>query len=692
MKKYLLAILAIAGFTAALAPTAHSANLYWDSNGITAGAGATPNGTWGTDSFWNTSSGGTSGTFTTGMNASDNGFFSAGTDAVNPYTVTVNGTQASGDLTFQEGTPTLTGGTIALGATKTITASTTLNGTATIASAMTVDTTGTNTTLTFTANDGPAAATDLLIKGGISASGPNTYQLRFTGAGNTRIEGAISNHGAFIGSSSWTGTVTIAGNQTLGASTGITLNVANNKLVMGDTTSDVQSWGGTTTVSSSSALMTVKSSASAGPIALRGNGGTLDVIGTLNATNLTLGNATETGVLKLSGGNATFSGAGSTISIGIAGQKIIGGAAGYGTLTMNQTSAVNLTGNVTLGGSGTHENNFNLVKANTNTLTLSGENTFSGSTTITGGTLALGHNLALQNSALDTTGAGNVTFSVTTPTIGGLSGSVNLATKFTTGYSSVTALTLNPQTGVTANYSGAISNGAANMTLTKTGNGTQILSGANTYTGNTTVSAGTLLVNGSTSASSIVSVSAGATLGGNGTVGGATTILAGATHSPGNSPGLQTFGAGLTYSSNSSLTWELSSNSTASRGTNFDGINVTGGNLTIQAGVTSNLVFNGTGSSVLWSNSFWSSNQTWFVYDNANAPSLGSASIFDTVNVSLDSGGFSLSSVHSGASFSWSQSGNDLYLNYVIPEPSTWILLAGSLTAVVVVRRRRRMD
>jgi hypothetical protein len=60
MKKCLLPILAIAGFTAALTPTAHSANLYWDSNGSTAGAGATPTGTWGTNSFWNTTNNGTS--------------------------------------------------------------------------------------------------------------------------------------------------------------------------------------------------------------------------------------------------------------------------------------------------------------------------------------------------------------------------------------------------------------------------------------------------------------------------------------------------------------------------------------------------------------------------------------------------------------------------------------------------------
>jgi len=133
-----------------------------------------------------------------------------------------------------------------------------------------------------------------------------------------------------------------------------------------------------------------------------------------------------------------------------------------------------------------------VTKQGTNTWTLSGANTYTGDTKITGGTLALSNNLAIQNSAIDTSGAGVVTLSVTTPTFGGLKGSTNLASVITTGYNSVTSLTLNPGTGVSNTYSGAIANGSGNMTLTKTGAGTQVLSGANIYTGNTTLSAGTV--------------------------------------------------------------------------------------------------------------------------------------------------------------------------------------------------------
>ncbi len=116
------------------------------------------------------------------------------------------------------------------------------------------------------------------------------------------------------------------------------------------------------------------------------------------------------------------------------------------------------------------------------------------------------------------------------------------------------------------------------------------------------------------------------------------------------------------------------------RGVDFDAIDVTGGTLTINPGVTSNLVFNGAGSSVNWSNSFWNTDQQWLVFDNANAPSLSLGSVFGTINVSADSASQTFASIRSGASFSWSQSGNDIFLNYhsvitAVPEPSSLALI-----------------
>jgi autotransporter-associated beta strand protein len=82
--------------------------------------------------------------------------------------------------------------------------------------------------------------------------------------------------------------------------------------------------------------------------------------------------------------------------------------------------------------------------------------------------------------------------------------------------------------------SGVIADGASGLSLTKADAGTWILSGANTYTGNTAINGGTLLLNspGSLAAGSAVTVASAAKLGGTGTAAGSVavngTIAAGA--------------------------------------------------------------------------------------------------------------------------------------------------------------------
>ncbi len=124
--------------------------------------------------------------------------------------------------------------------------------------------------------------------------------------------------------------------------------------------------------------------------------------------------------------------------------------------------------------------------------------------------------------------------------------------------------TFNITDGVTT-VSPMIDNGG----VTKTGDGTLVLSGASIYTGATTVNAGTLLVNGAISGST-VTVNTGGTLGGSGTIVGDVTVNG--RLEPGSSLGsaLGLAFSDLTLGSNSSTVFELSSPFSFDRVTDID--------------------------------------------------------------------------------------------------------------------------
>lgn len=245
--------------------------------------------------------------------------------------------------------------------------------------------------------------------------------------------------------------------------------------------------------------------------------------------------------------------------------------------------------------------------------------------------------------------------------------------------------------------------------LVKVGTGKLTLAGANIYTGDTTIHGGTLKldINGSISQSlKIVVGDAGSTgahldatakpggltigiaqtLKGIGQIDGSTTIAG--THAPGNSPGLQTFNGSLAYSAGSMVNWELATNSLGARGTDYDGVNVIGtGVLSIAIGVTANLIFNCVGSAVDWKNSFWFTNHSWMVFDGANQPIFASGRIFDTINVSNDAFGMTLTD----GIFAWDALGDDVYLKFTaVPEPaSLGTLTALGLLGIGTLRRKR---
>lgn len=378
-------------------------------------------------------------------------------------------------------------------------------------------------------------------------------------------------------------------------------------------------------------------------------GGTNTIAGKItdpSGAALTIQKNTDASLWTLSGAGNTFTGAIEFLGTASSGSTLsYASAGGTNPITFNQT-----TGSATLSYIGSGQ-------------TMSGAITASALTT---GTITL-----------DASGLGAVNYSNAASLGSAASGNKNLVLSGT-------------NTGDNTFAGQWVNNTSGNATLTKSGDGMWILTGNNTYTGNTIVSAGTLLINGSTSSTSLVTVGVNGTLGGTGTVGGNTTISG--THSPGNSPGIQTFTGNLSYvdagTPDPSVSWELASNTTTV-GVNptaaFDQV-IVGGNLAFTNTTTINLSFNGAGSTVLWANALWDANQSWILYDVA-----GTTTNFANLNLAtigwLDSGGNLFSTT--GGSFTLGQSGQDVVLNYaVIPEPNVAALL-GTLGTLLLLRRRR---
>ena len=267
-------------------------------------------------------------------------------------------------------------------------------------------------------------------------------------------------------------------------------------------------------------------------------------------TTVTLGDAAtnDSGIFKLDSRSQQL--AGLLIAGSGTGNRVVNGNATAATLTLNIASGTQFLRRH-LGGTGTNENNFAITKTGTGTLTLSGAaNTFTGGVTVEGGTLLLNKaidvdSIAANNAVLVKTGGiiklgtnrGQIADGITSFTLDG--GTFDLA-EHVEGINPAVTMNNGNITGTSAGFilarggyigtgtntisqrisvrgedansgkfditsgtttvSGAIyTDWGAASGITKTGAGTLVLSGTNSYTLATQVTAGTLqLGNGGT--------------------------------------------------------------------------------------------------------------------------------------------------------------------------------------------------
>ena len=244
--------------------------------------------------------------------------------------------------------------------------------------------------------------------------------------------------------------------------------------------------------------------------------------------------------------------------------------------------------------------------------------------------------------------------------------------------------TIEVASGSKLDFTGTISdNSDGASSVIKTGSGSLVLSGANSYTGTTTVNGGTLVVNGNQSAATgAVTVSSGATLKGSGTVGGNTTISG--THAPGavGTPGQQTFAGTLTYNSGSIFEWDLNA------ATNDPGANTSNSGTYGQVAATGTVGGTSSFKVVLGTNSFtsafWDTNKTWTNIFTGSGVTTGTlANLFGTFDTStgVDSTGHV-----AGQGYFTFNSSNTLTWT-AVPEPTS--ALAGLLLGAGLLRRRR---
>jgi autotransporter-associated beta strand protein len=235
--------------------------------------------------------------------------------------------------------------------------------------------------------------------------------------------------------------------------TGLTTTAANNySLAAGGTTTTLA--GGQTVQT-----LSIDSTGTAGTLNLGAGVTTLGALGVL-----TTGNAATT----IQGGQ-----------LGAANTEVILSAAGTGGVTVASTIS-----------SGTGH----FTKTGSDTVTLTGANTYSGTTSVLAGTLKAGNATALSaTSAVVLSNSSGVSLDLTasSASVGSLGGGGAVGGGVLLGSNTLTLGGSNAATGNNNTYGGVISGTGG---ITKVGTGPQTLSGTNTYTGATSISGGGSLI------------------------------------------------------------------------------------------------------------------------------------------------------------------------------------------------------
>jgi autotransporter-associated beta strand protein len=310
--------------------------------------------------------------------------------------------------------------------------------------------------------------------GTLTLAGANTYQ------GNTYIyAGTVTDQGdgAFSPGSSvylFSGALSVAGNETIGA-------LGN---LMTDAIPDAPP---SVTITANKTLTVTGGSEFSGAITGAGDFEVGD-----GAYQVLLGNVTITGTTRVAPDGTLQIGDNTEVG------SVSGAIVNNGTLSFKRAGSVSAG---MISGNGVLEQN------GTGTLTLTGSNTYSGGTFVTAGVLTDASPMAFSpNSRLHLNQSGAAVTVAYDETVQGLDGDSS-GTTLTIG--SGATLTVD-QAG--SSYAGLITGAGA---LALSGEGTQVLGGANTYSGGTWINSGSLVVtnaSGSATGTGKVTIANGATL------------------------------------------------------------------------------------------------------------------------------------------------------------------------------------